>query len=250
MFGLALRSYQRKVARLRESSTVRGQSLWEAVLDFLTTRGVATRAEVLRHFHADPEDLVTGVLYDLAESGVIFSAGRGVGTLYRAISTDELSRVARDDDSGIDAMVWVIVYRSGPIGRDAPPGAAHDRRGPRLRHARRGGVRADGRLHAWVNAPAHRGLLSGPSHPPAVPSPEARPRSSEWRASTLTSPSDSTVIDGTSAPRLLRPARSGSTSGTRAERFLHRTGRVRLETPGARPQLAPSREPSPSVRSM
>src|SRR6201995_611704 len=79
MFGLALRSYQRKVARLRESSTVRGQSLWEAVLDFLTVRGVASRSEVLAHFHADAEDLVSGVLYDLAESGVIFSSGRGVG---------------------------------------------------------------------------------------------------------------------------------------------------------------------------
>src|SRR5258706_10994919 len=60
MFGIALRSYQRKVARLRESSTVRGQSLWEAIYDFLTRRGVATRAEVLKHFNQDAEDLVSG----------------------------------------------------------------------------------------------------------------------------------------------------------------------------------------------
>jgi hypothetical protein len=119
MFGLALRSYQRKVARLRESSTIRGQSLWEAVLDFLTARSVATRAEVLSHFHADPEDLVSGVLHDLAESGVIYSSGRGIGTLYRAISTDDLSRIARDDDASVDAMVWTIVYRNGPLEKEA-----------------------------------------------------------------------------------------------------------------------------------
>jgi len=35
MFGMALRSYQRKVQRLGESSTVCGRSLWEAVYDFV-----------------------------------------------------------------------------------------------------------------------------------------------------------------------------------------------------------------------
>ena len=35
MFGMALRTYQRKTQRLRESATVRGRSLWEAVLEFL-----------------------------------------------------------------------------------------------------------------------------------------------------------------------------------------------------------------------
>ena len=33
MFGLALRSYRRRIQRLSESSTDRGRSLWEAVLD-------------------------------------------------------------------------------------------------------------------------------------------------------------------------------------------------------------------------
>ena len=36
MFGLALRSYQRKTQRLRESATMRGRSLWESVFDFLS----------------------------------------------------------------------------------------------------------------------------------------------------------------------------------------------------------------------
>lgn len=38
MFGMALRSYQRKLQRLNESSTDEGKSLWQAVLDFLTER--------------------------------------------------------------------------------------------------------------------------------------------------------------------------------------------------------------------
>ena len=88
MFGIALRSYQRKVARLRESSTVRGQSLWEAIHDFLTSRGVATRAEVLTHFSQDAEELVSGVLRDLAESGLIYTSGRGVGALFGLLRSE------------------------------------------------------------------------------------------------------------------------------------------------------------------
>src|SRR5690606_39482709 len=35
MFGMALRTYLRKIQRLNESSTDRGRSLWEAVLQFV-----------------------------------------------------------------------------------------------------------------------------------------------------------------------------------------------------------------------
>ena len=45
MFGLALRSYQLKVQRLSESATERDRSLWEAVLETIRTRGVATREQ-------------------------------------------------------------------------------------------------------------------------------------------------------------------------------------------------------------
>lgn len=50
MFGISLRSYQRKLARLRESSSDRGRSMWEAVLEFLVSRGITTRVEVLERF--------------------------------------------------------------------------------------------------------------------------------------------------------------------------------------------------------
>jgi len=45
MFGLSLRAYHAKVARLSESGTERGRSLWEALLEFVTTESLpATRA--------------------------------------------------------------------------------------------------------------------------------------------------------------------------------------------------------------
>jgi hypothetical protein len=118
MFGIALRTYQRKTQRLRESVTVRGQSLWEAVLDFLQAEGVVTRARVLARFKRDDQVLVRGVLRDLTESGFVFASGSDDGTAFRAARPEELAELRDAEDSGaLDALVWSIIYREGPIGR-------------------------------------------------------------------------------------------------------------------------------------
>src|SRR6478735_1511711 len=71
MFGMALRSYRRRVRQLSESSTERGHSLWEAVLSYLSRGELVTRDEVLKRFHRDDEALVKGVLNDLCETGLV-----------------------------------------------------------------------------------------------------------------------------------------------------------------------------------
>jgi hypothetical protein len=118
MFGIALRTYQRKTQRLRESVTVRGQSLWEAVLDFLQSQDVVSRARVLARFKRDDQVLVRGVLRDLTESGFVFASGSGDGTAFRAARPEELAELRDAEGSGaLDALVWSIIYREGPIGR-------------------------------------------------------------------------------------------------------------------------------------
>src|ERR1041385_2422234 len=62
MFGLSLRTYHNKVARLAESSTDRGRSLWEALLAYVQEKGPASRADVLDRFRHDDEATVRGVL--------------------------------------------------------------------------------------------------------------------------------------------------------------------------------------------
>lgn len=117
MFGLALRTYLRKLQRLEEGVTDRGHSLWEAVLGHLQTSSpaVVLRAEVLRRFHRDDPELVRGVLHDLCESGVLFRIGSGDGTGYRAATQDEL-RLLSGAASEIDELLWAIIYREGPLG--------------------------------------------------------------------------------------------------------------------------------------
>jgi len=116
MFGMALRTYQRRTQRLSQSLTDRGRSLWEAVLEFIQQSEGVTRTEVLRRFRHDDEASLKGVLRDLSESGLVFTAGSGRGASYRAATDEELGRLRSGNDRvGLEAVVWSFVYREGPI---------------------------------------------------------------------------------------------------------------------------------------
>ncbi|HEY8942750.1 MAG TPA: hypothetical protein VIM73_00755 [Polyangiaceae bacterium] len=119
MFGMALRSYLRRIQRLNESSTDRGRSLSNAVLDFLADGRMVTRAEVLLRFCHDDAVLVRAVLHDLTESGLLFRSGSGEATSYRAVSDAELSKMGRTLGGRPDEFLWAIIYRNGPIAEEA-----------------------------------------------------------------------------------------------------------------------------------
>ena len=119
MFGMALRSYRQKVQRLGESATTRGLTLWTAVQRFLAERGSASRAELIAHFQYDEEASVRGILADLTESGLLVRSGRGEETRYRVATAEELRDAgafveSRPQDS-LAALVWVHIYREGPL---------------------------------------------------------------------------------------------------------------------------------------
>jgi hypothetical protein len=114
MFGMALRSYRRRIRQLSESSTERGHSLWEAVLAYLSGGGMVTREDVLKRFHRDDEALVKGVLYDLCETGLVLKLGSGKHAAYRAATADEIASLRASHD-GLLELVWALVYRDGPL---------------------------------------------------------------------------------------------------------------------------------------
>jgi hypothetical protein len=126
MFGLGLRTYQRKIQRLQESSTDRGRSLWEAVLEHISNERMVTRANVQMRFVRDESAQVRGVLRDLCDSGLIFSSGQGPSTVYRAASEEELTtlRQMRSND-GLEELVWALVYREGPISKQSLANTTH-----------------------------------------------------------------------------------------------------------------------------
>jgi hypothetical protein len=119
MFGMGLRTYLRRIQRLGESSTERGRTLWEALLDFLGQSGVVTKGQVFERFYRDDENLVRGVLHDLVESGLIFCSGTGSDVAYRAATSEEIGQLRRvRSGEGLDELIWAIVYREGPISKE------------------------------------------------------------------------------------------------------------------------------------
>lgn len=117
MFGLALRSYVRRIRRASESSTERGQSLWEAVLAFVTERSIARRPDIIERFARDDDAQVRAVLRDLTESGLLFATGSGAAKVYRAPTSEEIETMSAGGQ-GLDELVWALVYREGPLGRE------------------------------------------------------------------------------------------------------------------------------------
>jgi hypothetical protein len=120
MFGMALRSYLRRIQGLSESSTERGRTLWEAVLDYLSQGEVRSRAQVLKRFSRDDHNLVRGVLHDLSESGLVFSSGSGLDQVYRATTKAEQLQMGKlADAAGFEELLWAFIYREGPLDRTA-----------------------------------------------------------------------------------------------------------------------------------
>lgn len=111
MFGMALRKYQKKIARVTESASVQGQTLWQAVYEFIQAES-PTRRRVMDRFRNDGEREVASVLQDLVSHGMVFSTGEGANTAYGVTSEHMQNRVieARDFDA-VMHVVWLKVFQ-------------------------------------------------------------------------------------------------------------------------------------------
>ena len=112
MFGMALRTYHRRVQETRESRSEVGRTVWEAVLDYIRESAPVSAGTVLSRFSRDDREVVSGVLNDLANSGLAFRTGRGDRAIYRPAQDRDL--VTTTDDETLDWLVWLTVYRKGP----------------------------------------------------------------------------------------------------------------------------------------
>jgi hypothetical protein len=112
MFGMALRSYQKKMRRLAESESVREQTLWEAVLSFVE-KEQPTRARILKRFEHDGEREVAAVLRDLVKSGLVCTTGNGESSVFGVTSEAMRDKLAREQD--VEALVnlaWLKIFRN------------------------------------------------------------------------------------------------------------------------------------------
>jgi hypothetical protein len=111
MFGMALRSYQKKMRRLTESASVSEQTLWQAVLN-LVEREQPTRSRVLERFQFDGEREVAAVLKDLLRSGLVSVTGSGDEAVYAVTSDGVRDKVQRRQDiDSVANLAWLLIFR-------------------------------------------------------------------------------------------------------------------------------------------
>jgi hypothetical protein len=116
MFGLGLRTYRRKIQRMSESSTERGRSLWEVVLEYVENRSSTSRYDVLARFSLDDEAQVRAVLHDLCDSQLVIAKEHNGKTMYRVASEDELlSFRSTQNTEGFEDLLLALMYREGPL---------------------------------------------------------------------------------------------------------------------------------------
>jgi hypothetical protein len=150
MFGMALRAYVRKVRRLDEAETQPGVTVWQAVLEFIRAEGLVTRDRVLERFAREDELQLSSVLCDLVHSGFVFASEVDGQAVYRASSDAELGQLAKlSSEHGLDELVWVLIYREGPL-TAAALAARLGRREEELASSL-SGLTADGRVNRLAN---------------------------------------------------------------------------------------------------
>jgi len=117
MFGMALRTYHRKVRAVAESQTDQGRSVWEAVLEYVREHQPVTGRQVRERFRNDDAQVVTGVLNDLTHSGLTYRSGRAQDAVYRiADAADFGVQHEGDRREAEEYLVWLAIYRQGPVG--------------------------------------------------------------------------------------------------------------------------------------
>ncbi len=117
MFGMALRTYHRKVQAARQSRTESGQSVWAAVFEHIRASEPVSGNAIHRRFVDDDPEVVAGVLNDLVNSGLVYRAGRGDTAVYRAAGEADFSAAESGGADAGDWLVWLTVYRHGPVTR-------------------------------------------------------------------------------------------------------------------------------------
>lgn len=114
MFGLALRSYQRRVHRLRESVTEQGTTLWQAVLETLQEGGPTTRQKLFERFEGDDPEVIGAILSDLVRGGLVSRTGTGNSSVFSPAPEETRRLLARQGkvDTAM-LMVWLDICRHG-----------------------------------------------------------------------------------------------------------------------------------------
>jgi hypothetical protein len=114
MFGLAIRTYQKKVQRVTESVAAQERTLWQAVLEHLHERGSTSRRELFERFAREDPIVLGSVLNDLVSSGLVYRTGTGETTIFGVTQEHDLVQALRERRrESLAPILWIMIYRAG-----------------------------------------------------------------------------------------------------------------------------------------
>lgn len=120
MFGLAIRTYQKKVQRVTETAQSREQTLWQSVLLYLQKSECVSRRVILEHFRREDPMVIGSVLSDLVSSGLVYRTGSGDSTLFGITKERDLELALREQRrEALGPILRAIIYGSKGITRTA-----------------------------------------------------------------------------------------------------------------------------------
>ena len=120
MFGLAIRTYQKKVQRLTESNAANERTLWQLVLEHLQASGSTSRRALLERFAREDTIVLGSVLNDLVSSGLVYKTGLGEATIYGMTREQDIVQTLREQRRGsLAPVLWIMIYRAGGATRAA-----------------------------------------------------------------------------------------------------------------------------------
>ncbi|MDX1745230.1 MAG: hypothetical protein R3324_04775 [Halobacteriales archaeon] len=117
MFAMTYRAYQLKIQRMgeREGDEL-DVTLWEEIFEYLRERESASKADVLSHFHHEAPAKIGSILYDMVQSELLRSEGRGeTARFWTATQTDVDQILARSTPDSFAHIVWLTIFHRGPI---------------------------------------------------------------------------------------------------------------------------------------
>jgi hypothetical protein len=120
MFGLAIRTYQKKVQRVTETVAAHEHTLWQLLFDYVQGQGSASRRELLARFEREDPIVVGSLLKDLVSSGLLYRTGSGDGTIYGVTREQDVARALREGRrEALPPLAWIMIYRAGGTTFDA-----------------------------------------------------------------------------------------------------------------------------------
>ena len=113
MFGLALRTYHRRVHDAESNHIGAPKTRREAVLNFISSSQPVSQGAIEARFRYESGEMISGALNDLVHSRLVSRTGWGEAAVYRA-GADAEANAALARASTVSSIVLLTAYRNGP----------------------------------------------------------------------------------------------------------------------------------------